>query len=90
VVATRFVIEPESLDLAREWACGDGRDGYANEYELDLKGLRVLNLNGEGFCILNWLAVLAMLRTYWQRGSISEEAKAYLQEHFSVDLEPLT
>ena len=38
--------------------------------------------------ILNWLAVLTHYRSYWQNGSISEEAKDYLQRHFFVDPTP--
>ena len=78
----------ESMDLAKEWACGDGRDGLANVYELNLEGLRILNLNSPEYSILNWLAVLARYRSYWQNGSISEEAKEYLQRHFFVDPTP--
>ncbi len=75
-----------NLELAKEWACGNGNSGYANRYELDLSDLKVLNLNAEPLNILNWLAVLTKHRTYWQNSSISEEAKAYLQDHFLVDL----
>ena len=78
----------ESPDLAKEWACSRNTDGYANRYALALDGLRVLNLNGPEYSILNWLAVLARYRTYWQKGSIAEEAKSYLQKHFFVDPEP--
>ena len=77
----------QDLNLAKEWACGDGRDGFANCYEMDLSGLRVLHLNGPEFHILNWLAVLTKYRSYWQKGSIAEEAKNYLQENFFVDPE---
>ena len=35
----------ESLELAKEWACSDGRDGFANAYEFDMDNLKVLNLN---------------------------------------------
>ena len=28
----------EHLELAKEWACNEERDGYANQYELDTKG----------------------------------------------------
>lgn len=73
------------IELAKEWACGKGTDGYANMYELNLTGLNVLNLNEEPYNILNWLAVLTKHRSYWQRSSISEQAKDYLQEHFYVD-----
>ena len=76
----------ESKELAKEWACGDDRDGFANRYELDLENLRILNLNSPEYNILNWLAVLTKNRSYWQNGSIAEEAKDYLQAHFLVDL----
>ena len=76
----------ETKELAKEWACGDGRDGFANSYELDMEGLRILNLNGPEYNILNWLAVLTKYRSYWQNGSIAEDAKDYLQANFLVDL----
>ena len=75
----------ESLELAKEWACASGSNGYANTYELDLTGLKVLNLNSAQFSILNWLALLTKYRSYWQRSSIAEKAKEYLQEHFFID-----
>ncbi|MEE3436973.1 MAG: DUF3990 domain-containing protein [Lachnospiraceae bacterium] len=75
----------ESLELAKEWACADNRDGFANCYEADLNGLSVLNLNAPKYNILNWLAILAKYRTYWQSGSVAEEAKDYLQRHFFID-----
>ena len=77
----------EHEELAKEWACSDGNGGYANRYELDTEGLSVLNLNHCGYSILNWLAVLAHYRSYWQKGSVSEEAKRYLQDHFFIDPE---
>lgn len=76
----------ESQELAKEWACARNTNGYANAYELDMTGLKVLNLNAEGYSILNWLAVLTENRTYWQNGSIAEEAKKYLRKHFLVDI----
>ena len=78
----------ESLELAKEWACADNRDGFANSYEADLDGLSMLNLNAPEYNILNWLAVLTKYRTYWQNGSIAEEAKEYLQQHFFIDPSP--
>ena len=77
----------ENLELAKEWACADDVDGYANVYELNMRGLSVLNLNSEDYNILNWLAVLTRFRSYWQKNTISEEAKNYLQEHFYVDVD---
>lgn len=75
----------KSPELTKEWACSDNRDGFANRYELDLNGLSILNLNAPEYTILNWLAILARYRTYWQNSSIAEEAKNYLHEHFFID-----
>ena len=71
--------------LAMEWACSDNRDGFANIYELNTDGLHILNLNDSQYTILNWLAVLTKYRSYWQSGSVAEEAKNYLQKYFFVD-----
>ena len=75
----------ESLELAKEWACADDQDGFANAYELDMTGLCILNLNAPEYNILNWLAILTKNRSYWQSGSIAEEAKDYLQRYFYID-----
>ena len=75
----------ENKELAMEWACSDNRDGFANIYELNTDGLHILNLNDSQYCILNWLAVLTKYRSYWQSGSVAEEAKNYLQKYFFVD-----
>ena len=76
----------ENLELAKEWACAKQKDGYTNFYELDMEGLKVLNLNESPYHILNWLALLAENRTYWQNGSIAQEAKQYIKEHFLIDI----
>ena len=75
----------ENKELAMEWACSDNRDGFANIYELNTDGLHILNLNDSQYTILNWLAVLTKYRSYWQSGSVAEEAKNYLQKYFFVD-----
>ena len=75
----------ETKELAMEWACSDNRDGFANIYELNTDGLHILNLNDSQYTILNWLAVLTKYRSYWQSGSVAEEAKNYLQKNFFVD-----
>jgi hypothetical protein len=68
----------ENKELAMEWACSDNCDGFANIYELNTDGLEILNLNDPQYNILNWLAVLTKYRSYWQIGSVAEEAKNYL------------
>ena len=64
------------------------RSSRVNIYELEMEGLKVLNLNDSKYHILNWLAILADNRTYWQNGSIAEEAKKYIKEHFLIDITP--
>ena len=76
----------EYPELAGEWACKKGTDGFINCYELDTKGLKICNLNSEEYNILNWLALLTKYRGYWQRKSIAEEAKTFLQENFLIDI----
>lgn len=76
----------ENIELAKEWACGKQTNGYANIYELDMSDLKCLNLNSKKYNILNWLAILADNRTYWQNGSIAEEAKKYIKDHFLLDI----
>ena len=75
----------EDKELSKEWACKRDRDGFSNCYELDMKGLKVCNLNAD-YGILNWLALLTKYRGYWQRKSIAEEAKAFLQENYLIDI----
>ena len=72
----------ESLALAREWASSETADGFANQYVLDLTGLSVLNLNGPGFNILNWLAVLLENRIFDLRTPVAVQGKRYLLENF--------
>ena len=76
----------ENPELAREWACAKQKNGYVNIYDMDMTGLSVLNLNDPQYNILNWLAILADNRTYWQNGSISEDAKDYIKTHFLLDI----
>lgn len=77
----------ENPELAKEWACAKGTDGFANIYQLDISGLKILDLNSSEYTILTWLAILAKYRTYWENGNISREAKDYLQKNFFVSPE---
>lgn len=76
----------EDIELAKEWACGNENNGYANIYELDFNGLQVLDLNSEKYSVLHWLAILADNRTYWKKSSIAEENKKYLKKNFLIDI----
>ena len=73
----------EHLELAKEWACAAGRDGFANEYELDLNGLTVCDLTG--LHILNWIAVLLENRTFDLSAGVASSAREYILENFLPD-----
>lgn len=75
----------ESEELAKEWACSNNKNGFANKYELSLEGLKTLYLNSEKYNVLHWLAVLTKNRTYWENSTISETAKKYLAQNFIID-----
>lgn len=75
----------QSPELAKEWACTESRSGYANQYTLELEGLRVLNLSDSEYTILHWLAVLLQNRVFSIRNRVSGIGKQYLIDHFKVD-----
>lgn len=75
----------EHEELAKEWACSSDSDGYANHYQLDLDGLRVLYLNGVEYNILNWLAILLENRKFNVAEGLPQRARTYLLENFKVD-----
>lgn len=75
----------EHVELAKEWACASGTDGYANHYQLDLTNLTVLNLNTPEYTILNWLTILLENRKFNVTDGLPLQAKNYLLENFKVD-----
>lgn len=77
----------ENLELAKEWASTERNDGFANSYEMDIKGLGILHLNKTPYHILNWLAILLENRTFVLSQGLPTDAKAYLLENFLPDYE---
>ena len=77
----------ESMEMAKEWGVGKNQDGYANCYELECDGLKILDLNGLEYCILHWLGVLLQNREFDTPSSLAFEAKEYLKHTFAVDYE---
>lgn len=77
----------EHIELAREWACTEGTDGYANKYELDTTGLSILNLSAEDYTILNWLAVLMLHRKGRLSAPIAKQGREYLIQNFLPDFQ---
>lgn len=77
----------ERLDLAKEWACTENKDGFANEYILETEDLKVLDLSGEEYHFLNWLAILLENRTFAISNELSGRAKEYIHNTFLPDYE---
>lgn len=72
----------EHIDLAKEWGCNEGVDGFANRYELNLMDLTVLSLSDDKYSILNWLAILMDNRIGRLNTPIERQGREYLLEHF--------
>lgn len=77
----------EHLELAREWACTEGTDGYANKYELDTAGLSILNLSSKDYTILNWLAILMLHRKGRLSAPVAKQGREYLIQNFLPDFQ---
>lgn len=75
----------EYLELAKEWACTNDNKGYANKYELNLDGLKILDLSNEKYTILNWLAILMENRIVNLSTPIQRQARKYLLDNFLPD-----
>lgn len=74
----------ESLDLAYEWAVDLFNDGYANKYEIDFTGLKILRLDKEEYSVLHWLTILLQNRTFAVNNPLANEARDYLIKNFSL------
>ena len=75
----------KKLDLAKEWACSEGSSGFANKYELETSGLKIMRLNSNKYNILNWLAILLENRTFDIKTPVAAQAKQYILENFMPD-----
>lgn len=77
----------EHIELAKEWACTEGVDGYANRYEIDMHGLSVLDLSSDDYTILNWLALLMRHRQGRLSAPVAKQGRDYLLQNFLPDFE---
>lgn len=73
------------LELAKEWARAEEDDGFANQYRLETDGLTCLQLNGGGYHILNWLAILLENRIFDLSSPVSARARQYILDTFLPD-----
>lgn len=76
-----------SLEMAKEWGVSKDRDGYANKYQIETKGLNILDLNDSKFTFLHWLTILLQNRSFDMPSVLATEAKEYLISNFSISLD---
>lgn len=76
----------EHIELAKEWSCNEGVDGFANKYELDTSDLKILNLSSEEYTILHWLALLVENRRFRVSTPIMRRGIQWLKSNFLVDI----
>ena len=77
----------ESLELAKEWACIENMDGYANEYEFDIEGLSVLDLTSDEYTVLHWLALLLQHRIVRISTPTMRRSSEWLKKYFFIDIQ---
>lgn len=77
----------EHIELAKEWACTEGIDGYASKYEIETAGLSVLNLSSDDYTILNWLAILMLHRKGRLSTPVAKRGREYLIKNFLPDFQ---
>jgi hypothetical protein len=75
-----------NIELAKEWGVGEGCDGFANCYTIDVSFLKVLELNSPDYTILNWIAVLLNYREFKIKNPVAAKAKRYLLDNFFVNV----
>ena len=75
----------QHLELAKEWACSEGVDGFANKYEIETDGLNILNMSSNKYNILNWLAILLENRQLRLSSPIEKRSRDYLLKNFLIE-----
>ena len=76
----------EHLELAKEWSCTEGSDGYANQYIIEMEDLHILNLSSNEYTILHWLSLLVQYRKMRISDPITKRGAEYLKKNFIMDL----
>lgn len=75
-----------TYDLACEWACQRGADGFVNTYTVWLDNLTVLDLLDGSHNTLEWIALLLKHRRFDLRLPTAALARTALVERFCPDL----
>lgn len=76
----------QECELAKEWACPDDTDGYANHYAFETNQMKILNLSSDKYSILSWLALLVNNRQFQATSPVGTQGIEYLREQFLPDI----
>ena len=80
-----FYLTPNYI-LAAEWACQYVHESNVNEYELDLNGLKILDLTKGRKTILNWIAILLHHRKLTHSFMYEYETELEFLERYYIDV----
>lgn len=74
----------KNLDMAKEWANRKTRNGFANKYSFDERGLKILDLTDKTkYNVLNWIAILVHNRELLEEDRLEfDDSLAYLQKYY--------
>lgn len=76
----------DKIELAKEWACTEEVSAYVNKYELDMDGMKILNLSEEKYSVLHWLTILLKYRKIRITAPIMKRGMEWLIDNFSIDI----
>ena len=65
----------ENPNMAKEWGVSIDHNGYANEYQIECDGLKILDLNAPEYTMLHWLSILLENREFDASTPLAAEAK---------------
>lgn len=72
--------------MAKEWGVSADKNGYANRYEIECDGLKVLNLNMRDYTMLHWLTILLENREF-DASTVGGRSKRIFATKFHLDYE---
>ncbi|MBO6127445.1 MAG: DUF3990 domain-containing protein [Pseudobutyrivibrio sp.] len=75
------------IELAKEWAVEAGRDGFVNVYEIEDRGLQILNLNDEKYSILHWITILLEHRSFSVNSPLAMDGFGFLQRNYHIEID---
>ena len=81
-----FYLTPDK-EMARLWASKFPNGGFLIEYDVNIKGLKILKLNNNtDEDVLKWITILIAHRFSYSDRKENEDTIRWLSNHYSVDL----